>query len=53
MYYTNVDQNDVLTTRSETYSFSGVEHGRRVENPTRENSHIWRPELPFGEDVEK
>ena len=28
----------------------GSEHLRRVENPTRENSHLWRPTLPFGED---
>ncbi len=30
----------------------GVDHGRRVENPTRENAHLWRPTLPFGEDVD-
>ena len=26
----------------------GSEHERRVENPTRENEHLWRPKLPFG-----
>ena len=31
----------------------GSEHGRRVENPTRQNAHLWRPALPFGDDVEK
>ena len=30
----------------------GVEHLQRVENPTRENAHLWRPTLPFGEDVD-
>ena len=28
----------------------GSEHERRVVNPTRENEHLWRLELPFGED---
>lgn len=28
----------------------GSEHERRVVNPTRENEHLWRPQLPFGED---
>ncbi len=31
----------------------GAEHLRRVENPTRENAHLWRPALPFGEDVDE
>lgn len=31
----------------------GVEHRRRVANPTRANDHLWRPLLPFGEDVEE
>ena len=30
----------------------GSEHLRRVVNPTRQNSHLWKPRLPFGEDVD-
>jgi hypothetical protein len=25
----------------------GSEHGRRIEDPTRQNAHLWRPSLPF------
>ena len=31
----------------------GSEHLRRVENPTRQNAHLWRPTLPFDEDIER
>ncbi len=27
----------------------GDEHGRRIENPTKDNAHLWRPGLPFEE----
>ena len=30
----------------------GAEHGRRIEDPAKHNEHLWRPLLPFGEDVE-
>jgi hypothetical protein len=31
----------------------GAEHGRGIENPTRENAHLWRPRLPFDEVIDR
>ena len=28
----------------------GPEHRRRIEKPTKENAHLWKPALPFGRD---